>query len=298
MVKDLAVPHETNHYGGGGEAMSRSGGRAPAKPVLKWAGGKRQLLPELLSRIPARYGRYIEPMVGGGALFFALAPGRAILADTNPELINLYRVIVADLDGLVARAASWPVNEDRFYALRALWFDDLDPVTAAARTLYLNRTCYNGLYRVNRRGEFNVPWGRYRDPVVVNPDNLQAARRLLGGAQILLGDYVETLAGHARKGDLVFLDPPYVPVSEYSDFKRYTKEQFRQADHVRMREVVGTLRDRGCTTILANSNHPLIAGLYEEFGIEVIETRRNINSVGSRRSGQDVIVTIPPAAGA
>lgn len=266
----------------------------PAKPVLKWAGGKRQLLPALLAALPLSYERYVEPMLGGGALFFGLGPQRALVSDSNPELINFYRVIVSDLEGMISIASRWPVAEDAFYEIRALRFEDLDPVTAAARLLYLNRTCFNGLYRVNRHGQFNVPWGRYVRPRIIDRPALEAARERLARAEILLGDYKDVLHAHARQGDLVFLDPPYLPISEYSDFKRYTKEQFREADHRDMRAVVEILRNRGCTTIITNSNHPLMHELYSDFPIEVIETRRNINSRADGRRGQDIIISVPP----
>ena len=264
------------------------------KPVLKWAGGKRQLLPDLLALMPERYERYVEPMIGGGALFFALSNKRALVADSNPELINLYRMIVADLDGVLDAARQWSISEETFYEVRALHFETLDPVTAAARMLYLNKTCFNGLYRVNRKGQFNVPWGRYANPSIVSRATLVAARRRLKQADILLGNYSDILNVHSRKGDLVFLDPPYLPISQNSDFKRYTKEQFREADHRVMRSVVETLRDRGCTIIITNSNHPLMYELYSEFSIKVIETRRNINARSDGRKGQDIIILIPP----
>lgn len=268
--------------------------RPPAKPVLKWAGGKRQLLPELLAALPTTFRRYVEPMVGGGALFFTLAPQRALVADSNPELINLYRTIVSDLDGMIDLAAAWPLDEKTFYELRDLRFEDLDTTHAAARLLYLNRTCFNGLYRVNRQGQFNVPWGQYKQPKIIDRPVLEAARSSLRRAEILLGDYVQVLRSNAQAGDVVFLDPPYLPISEYSDFKRYTKEQFREDDHRRMRALVEELRERGCTTLITNSNHPLMHELYEGYSIRVVDTRRNINSRADRRTGQDIIISVPP----
>lgn len=283
------------------EAMEDPSGLAteptPAKPVLKWAGGKRQMLPQLRRVLPASFDRYVEPMIGGGAVFFALSPKRALIADRNPELVNFYRVLASDPEGLIAAAASWMATEETFYKVRALPFNKLDPVTAAARTLFLNRTCFNGLYRVNRRGEFNVPWGRYAKPVVVNESAIRAASRALAAVPILLGDYEAVLREHAREGDLIFLDPPYMPISEYSDFKRYTKEQFRETDHQAMRDLVLDLRLKGCTTIITNSNHPFIHDLYRGFPIEVFTTKRNINSRGSGRVGEDIIVLVEPERG-
>jgi DNA adenine methylase len=253
------------------------------------------MLEAIASHIPTRWERYVEPMIGGGALFFALAPERALIADANPELINFYRAIVNDLDGLVAQYEAWEFDEKTFYELRALRFSDLDGTTAAARLLYLNRTCFNGLYRVNRKGEFNVPWGRYKRPYKVEIERFEAARNILRRAQIELGDFSELLETEAEEGDLVFLDPPYVPISAYSDFKRYTKQQFQSADHVRMANLVRSLSERGCETIITNSNHSLVHDLYQGYHIRVIPTRRNVNSRGNGRTGEDVIIHVPAA---
>jgi DNA adenine methylase len=266
-----------------------------ARPLLKWAGGKAQLLGAINRYIPDQWNRYVEPMIGGGALFFALAPKRSLIADSNPELINFYRTVVEDLDGLVARYGSWEFNEPTFYELRALKFDDLDSTTAAARLLYLNRACFNGLYRVNRRGEFNVPWGRYKKPYVIDIDRFKLARDALKRARIELGDLAEILRTESAAGDLVFLDPPYVPVSTYSDFKRYTRQQFYVDDHVRMAQLVRELSDRGCETIITNSNQALVHDLYQDYHVEVIPTRRNVNSRADGRKGEDVIIHVPPA---
>lgn len=233
-------------------------------------------------------------MIGGGALFFALSPERALVADSNPELINLYRTIVEDLDGIIKLANSWAIDEHTFYKLRELRFEDLSSVEAAARLLYLNRTCFNGLYRVNKFGQFNVPWGRYENPKIIDRPKLEAARKKLRRAEIELGDYRQVLRRHSMRGDLIFLDPPYLPVGEYADFKRYTKEQFSEHDHVEMRALVEELRAAGCTTVITNSNHPLMHDLYQGFPITILETRRNINSRGHGRTGQDIIITVPP----
>lgn len=269
--------------------------RPVARPILKWVGGKQQLLPELVARVPAAYGRYIEPFVGGGALFFALAPERAVIADANPELINLYRQVAGAVEAVIAALAPMAVDEDAFYAERALRFEDLDPVRAAARTLYLNKTCYNGLYRVNRRGAFNVPFGRHASPPrVCDPDRLRAASRLLARAEILCGDYRAVLERTARAGDFVFLDPPYLPVGRHADFKRYTATQFREADHEAMAPVVEDLARRGCTVVLTNANHPRLHALYAAHDVAVVATRRHVNSKADGRRGEDAIVTLLP----
>jgi DNA adenine methylase len=272
----------------------------PARPILKWAGGKQQLLPHLLSRIPKTYGRYIEPFVGGGALFFALAPGlnpdRAVIADSNPELIGLYRAVAAEPDAVIGHLREMAVSEEVFYAERALRFEDLDPARAAARTIYLNKTCFNGLYRVNRHGAFNVPYGRQsRPPNICDEDNLRAASRLLRGAEIACGDYRDVLDTYARPGDFIFLDPPYLPVSRHADFKRYTRKQFREEDHRKMAGVVLTLVGRGCRVVLTSANHPLLSELYGDHVISVLPTRRLVNSRADRRIGEDAIIDFQTA---
>ena len=266
----------------------------PVSPILKWAGGKGQMLDRLTSVIPVRYGKYVEPFFGGGALFFALCPSQAVIADSNPELINLYLAVRDDVEGVIAAAQQWKTDEETFYRVRSLDPSALENTVAAARTLYLNRTCFNGLYRVNRRGEFNVPFGRYKNPRVVDEKNLRRASGALSQAAIVCADYRDVLRAHARPGDFVFLDPPYIPISKYADFKRYTKEQFREADHRDLAEEVRRLQRVGCTSILTNSNHELVHELYAGFDIEVTKTRRNINCDGARRTGEDVIISIPP----
>jgi len=263
------------------------------RPILKWAGGKQQLLPELMARMPATYGRYIEPFIGGGALFFALAPEHAVIADANPELINLYRQVADNVEAVIALLAPMTVSEDAFYAERALRFEDLAPARAAARTLYLNKTCYNGLYRVNRSGGFNVPFGRHASPPrVCDPDRLRAAARVLGRAEILCGDYRMVLDRCARRGDFVFLDPPYLPVGRHADFKRYTAVQFREADHEDMAPVVEDLARRGCHVVLTNANTPRLHALYAAHDVTVVATRRHVNSKADGRRGEDAIVTV------
>ncbi len=267
-----------------------------AKPILKWAGGKTQLLGELCAKVPPRYGKYIEPFFGGGALFFALAPERAVLADSNPELINMYRAVAADAEQVIAHLEQYENTSEHFYEVRALDWEQLSPVEAAARTIFLNKTCFNGLYRVNQKGQFNVPFGRYKNPKICDRAAILAATRVLSRAEIICGDYLDVLETHAAAGDLIFLDPPYLPISAYADFKRYTKERFYEEDHVRLAEMVARLHERGCYVILTNSNHPLVHELYARYPIEIIQTKRHISSNGKSRRGEDVIVTAAPVA--
>ena len=275
--------------------MSVKTTKAPvAKPILKWAGGKTQMLGELMPRVPKTYGRYIEPFFGGGALFFSLKPENAIIADSNPELINMYLQVAHNVDDVIECLQKYENTSEMFYEVRSLDWHTLSKAEAAARTIYLNKTCFNGLYRVNRNGQFNTPFGKYKNPKICDTDALRLASEALKKADILCGDYILVLEHYAQPGDFVFLDPPYLPISENSDFKRYTKEQFYEDDHVELAKMIDTLHERGCYVILTNSNHPLVHQLYEQYKIEVIQTKRHISCHGDTRKGEDVIVTIPP----
>ena len=261
------------------------------KPILKWAGGKTQLLEYLLPKIPAEYNKYIEPFFGGGALFFALKPENSIIADSNPELINLYRVIAKDVNSLINELKNLKNEKDFFYDIRRKEFSELSEIEAAARTLFLNKTAFNGLYRVNKKGQFNVPYGYYKNPKILDEDQLLAASKLLKKTKILLGDFKDVLSKNAKKGDFIFLDPPYLPISKYSDFKRYTKEQFYEKDQISLANLVNNLSKKGCHILLTNSNHPLMHELYKEFNIDIYKTKRNINSKSTNRKGEDIIVS-------
>lgn len=252
------------------------------------------MLGDLIPKVPTSYGRYIEPFFGGGAMFFALQPENAVVADSNPELINMYRQVADHVDDVINYLKEYENTSEMFYAVRSLEWTSLPKAEAAARTIFLNKTCFNGLYRVNKQGRFNVPFGKYKNPKICDEDGLRAASEVLKKAEILCGDYLLVLEHYAQPGDFVFLDPPYLPTSEYSDFKRYTKEQFYEEDHVELAKMIMTLHERGCHVILTNSNHPLVHELYAPFTIDVIQTKRYISCNGSTRKGEDVIVTIPP----
>lgn len=252
------------------------------------------MLGDLLPKVPASYGRYIEPFVGGGALFFALNPNDALIADRNPELINMYKQVADHVDDVISYLKKYQNTQEMFYSVRALEWQDLPKAEAAARMIFLNKTCFNGLYRVNKKGKFNVPYGKYKSPNFCDIDALHAASDTLRKAMIVCGDYLSVLQEFARPGDFIFLDPPYLPVSEYADFKRYTKEQFYEEDHVELAKEVMRLHEMGCSVVLTNSNHPLVHELYQSFDIEVLQTKRYISCSGSNRKGEDVIVTVPP----
>ena len=264
------------------------------RPILKWAGGKTQMLDQLMPKLPQKYGKYIEPFIGGGALFFATQPENAVIADSNSELVNLYTVIKNNPYDLINELSGMVNDSDFFYELRSLDVKDMSPVKIAARTIYLNKTCFNGLYRVNKSGNFNVPFGRYKNPKICDEESIVLASNLLVNKDIVLGDYKFVLKKYAKENDFIFLDPPYLPVSQYSDFTSYTKEQFYEEDHVELANEVKRLQELGCHVVLTNSNHPLVHQLYSDFTIEVIQTKRFINSDSSKRTGEDVIVTVKP----
>lgn len=265
-----------------------------AKPILKWAGGKTQMLVNIMPKIPSKYGKYIEPFIGGGALFFALSPEQAVIADSNPELINMYQQVATNINNVVDYLKKYKNTKEDFYSVRALDWTKLGKEEAAARTIYLNKTCFNGLYRVNKKGEFNVPFGKYKAPKICDENVLYVASTVLKKATILCGDYLAVLKKCAQSGDFVFLDPPYLPISEYSDFKRYTKEQFYEEDHVKLANEVKRLQELGCHVILTNSNHPFVHELYADYKIEVVQTKRYISCNGSKRQGEDIIVDVLP----
>ena len=264
------------------------------RPILKWAGGKTQLISELVRRMPSEYNKYIEPFFGGGALFFHSNPREGIIADINPELTHLYKTVAENPVALISTLKNFHNNEEFFYDLRATQPEDLSDIMKAARTIFLNKTCFNGLYRVNKQGCFNTPFGKYKNPNFCDEKAILAASRALKNTTIENSGYRETLAKHAEPGDFIFLDPPYLPISDYSDFKRYTKEGFYEEDQRELADEVKRLSEMGCHVVLTNSNAPLVYDLYSDYDITVVQTKRHINSKGNKRTGEDVIVTAPP----
>jgi DNA adenine methylase len=253
------------------------------KPFLKWAGGKTRLLSALRQSLPPRgFNRYFEPFVGGGAFFFDLSPNESFLSDSNPELINCYEVVRERPDELIDALSRFRVNESEFYRVRALEPEELPTITRAARLIYLNKTCYNGLYRVNKQGRFNTPYGRHSNVTLVNTGNLKAASKLLRRAKLFCGDY-QTVLEVAEKGDFVYLDPPYVPVGKFSDFKRYTKDQFYEADHELLAGVFQRLAVRGCFVLLSNSFNEKTSKLYAGFVQRTVQMPRFVNCKGEGR---------------
>lgn len=261
------------------------------KPFLKWAGGKTQLLKELRKHAPSgNYGKYIEPFVGGGALFFDLTPTRSLIADANEELINTYIVVRDNVSELIPVLKNHKNEEEYYYEIRAQKPQKCSSVERAARFIYLNKTCFNGLYRVNKNNQFNVPFGRRKNPNIADEETLLNCSQCLQNTTIVHGDYLDILRKYSRPEDFIFLDPPYVPVSQYSDFKRYTKEFFYKEDHIALRDEFGRLCDLGCFVILTNSVTPFVQELYEGYEQLIIDTKRLISSNSKTRTGQDIII--------
>lgn len=258
-------------------------------PILKWAGGKRQLLPEIVKILPHKFNKLIEPFVGGGALFFYLNKKNSIISDTNIELVNLYKQIAINPHKILKMIKNYKNTKDDFYKVRKNIPNNL--VERACRTIFLNKTCFNGLYRVNKKGEFNVPYGNNKNTKFIDKNNLLNSSKLLKKTNILELSYEIVLNKYSKSNDLIFLDPPYLPISKYSDFKRYTKEQFYFDDHRKLAQLYSELDKKGCYLILTNSNNPEILKLYKKFNIKTLETRRSINSKGKLRTGKDIIVT-------
>ncbi|MDP6118439.1 MAG: DNA adenine methylase [Planctomycetota bacterium] len=255
-----------------------------ARPFMKWAGGKGQLLPELLARMPGRFGTYFEPFVGGGALFFGLSSlgmlKKTLLSDVNEPLIGTYQAVRDNVDGVIHHLKTHRNEEDYYYGVRAR--NPRKPETRAARLIYLNKTCFNGLYRTNLQGGFNVPFGKYKKPNICNEKNIQAASAALQDAQIECLEYSDAVS-RARKGDFVYFDPPYQPLTKTSSFTTYSRNGFKEEDQVRLSETFRELAERGVYVMLSNSDTPLIRKLYKDFKPERVFASRNINSKGNKR---------------
>ena len=257
-------------------------------PFLKWVGGKRQLMNEIEPLLPSRISTYYEPFVGGGAVFLHRQPGKAVINDYNSELINVYKTIRDDVDALIEDLAIHENESEYFYSIRALdrqeGFDKLTAVERASRIIYLNKTCFNGLYRVNSSGEFNTPFGRYKNPNIINETVLHAVSNYLqrNDIKLLSGDFEDALRG-ARKGSFVYLDPPYDPVSKSSNFTGYIQGGFGNDEQIRLRDTCIKLHEKGINFLLSNSATPFIKELYKDFNIIEVGASRYINSVGSKR---------------
>jgi DNA adenine methylase len=254
-----------------------------AKPFLKWVGGKRQILPELMRHVPAKFARYHEPFLGGGALFFHLRRQRsfpAFLTDSNARLIRTYRGIQHDVEGVIRLLTEHAQKHGRTFFHKVRDRRDVDSATmtdVAAWLIYLNRTAYNGLYRVNSHNIFNVPFGKYANPTICDVENLRACSAALKDAELDPLRF-ESVLDRARPGDFVYFDPPYRPVTITANFTTYTSDGFNDADQARLRDVALLLKKRGVHVLLSNSNAPLIEELYKGFEKFRVGARRSVNS--------------------
>ena len=258
------------------------------KPFLKWAGGKRQLLPIINKRIPDELSTYYEPFVGAGAVLFDMQPKKAVINDANKELINVYRVIKNNIDELISDLKNHVNEEDYYYNIRKLDrtddYKNISDVKKASRILYLNKTCYNGLFRVNQQGQFNVPFGRYKNPNIVNEEVLRAVHKYLNNNDVrILNDDFENGVKHMRKEAFVYFDPPYHPISDTSSFTGYTTDGFDAEDQKRLKKLCDSLDERGCRFLLSNSSADLILDLYSDYKLEYVDANRSINSKGDCR---------------
>ena len=267
--------------------------RSKSRPFIKWAGGKGRLLDQLTSRLPDSYQRYFEPFVGGGALFFHLEPAQATLSDTNAELINCYTVIRDNVDELILSLGQHRYEREYYYALRnidrASEYASWTSIERASRLIYLNKTCYNGLYRVNSHGQFNVPFGRYDDPTIVDEENLRTCSEMLQDIELVVEPFTDVL-NRADKGDFIYFDPPYVPLSQTASFTSYTQEGFALRDHFTLFKVCKELDARGAFFSLTNSYTTLALDLYRSFDIEIISANRAINSKSTGRGPQREVI--------
>ncbi len=277
--------------------MARNNKNKLIAPFLKWVGGKRQLLPKIIEHLPKniRELRYFEPFIGGGAVLFHLQPENAVINDFNKELINVYNVVKDNLDDLIVDLKKHENTSEYFYKIRGLdrtdEFLSLSEVQRASRIIYLNKTCFNGLYRVNNAGEFNAPFGRYKNPNIVNEPTLKAVSKFLNKNNISInnGDYSDILET-ADENSFIYLDPPYHPISENSNFTGYVQGGWDMFDQIRLREVCDTLNEKGAKFLLSNSSSPFIKDQYDNYKITTVKAIRAINSNGADRGEIDEVL--------
>ncbi len=267
------------------------------EPFLKWAGGKSQLLKQFECFLPPKFNNYLEPFVGGGAVFFylyntgRLKGKKIILIDSNEELINCFLVIKENVERLISilKGPKYVNKKEVYYRIRAE--EPKDRFERAARTIYLNKTCFNGLYRVNSKGKFNVPFGRYKNPLICDSRNLRAVSIALKNVKILCDDFEKSLE-YAGKGDFIYFDPPYQPLSKTSNFTSYTKDGFGEAEQRRLYCVFHELDKRGCKVMLSNSNTDFIKRLYRRYRLERVKANRAINCKAEGRGKIEELVIL------
>jgi DNA adenine methylase len=258
-------------------------------PFLKWAGGKRQLIKYIRDYVPLEYNKYYEPFVGAGAVFFDLLPDNAVINDINSELINVYNVIKYNVEELISDLKKHKNSAEYFYSIRELdrnitLYESLSDVEKASRTIFLNKTCYNGLYRVNKSGHFNTPFGKYKNPEIVNADLLRKISEYFNNSNIIIlnRDFEDAIID-VSSCDFVYFDPPYDPLTETSNFTSYYQLKFGKDDQIRLKKVCDELNKKGIKFLLSNSNTDFILDLYSEYNIEFIKAKRAINSNPNKR---------------
>ncbi|MDE1549982.1 DNA adenine methylase [Jeotgalibaca caeni] len=264
--------------------------RELAQPFVKWVGGKRQLMPEIRSRMPKEDSitTYYEPFLGGGAVFLDLQPIKAVVNDYNSELINAYQVIQKNVEELIEDLSKHENTEAYYYDIRAVdrtpEYKSWSNIQRASRLIYLNKTGYNGLYRVNSQGFFNTPYGRYKNPNIKNENVLRELNAYFNESKIkfLTGDFEEALK-NIRKGAFVYFDPPYAPLTTTANFTGYTQSGFDEKEQIRLKKLCDKLNAKGVKFLLSNSKVDFIEELYKDYIIEYVSARRNVNSIGSKR---------------
>ena len=253
------------------------------EPLLKWLGGKTHLV-DHIRRFAARgYSRYVEPMAGGAAVFFGMEPRRAVLSDSNPWLMTAYEGVRQQPDQVIRELAKLEYDKETYYLVRRQQPDPGDVVECAVWVLYLNRTCYNGLWRMSAKGEFNSPMGKYVNPKICDPERIRACSLMLQGVELHVGDFEEVCGGVVQADDLVYFDPPYIPVSKTANFTDFTAGGFPMADQLRLRDFARRLQLRGAHVVLSNSDTPEARELYKNWTLEIVPARRAINSKGGKR---------------
>ena len=265
-------------------------------PVVKWVGGKRQLMDEIISLLPSKVTNYCEPFVGGGAVLFGIQPKKAIVNDINSDLIELYELIKTDVEAIITKLQEFKNERDFFYEVRD-WDRDkekyslLPAVDRAARFIYLNKTCYNGLYRVNNAGEFNVPFGNYKNPNIVNAPTLRAVSKYFNdnSIQFFSEDY-KNILGKLKTNTFVYIDPPYDPVSTTSNFTGYTSGGFDRDEQIQLRKACDILDSKGIKFMLSNSATQFIKEQYSNYDIRIVHAKRAINSNANRRGDVDEVI--------
>ncbi len=265
------------------------------RPFLKWVGGKRQLIPVIQELLPEKITTYYEPFLGGGALLFYLQPKKAVVNDFNKDLINVYKIIKKNPDELILDLKNHKNESDYFYSIRALdrdsSFDEISDIKKASRFIFLNKTCYNGLYRVNNSGEFNSPFGKYKNPNIVNEVKIRAVSKYLNNNDItFLNNDFENSVKDIKKGSFVYFDPPYAPVSQSSNFTGYVQGGFDMEQQIRLRDLCIELNKKGIKFLLSNSSVPEIKELYKKFDIKTVKANRFINSNAKKRGEIDEVL--------